>query len=52
MYPGEGEDYIANVSALSFLPGSLRGSLACLDISLIEDSTVEGDEIFCLPRCG
>ena len=41
-----GEDYNADMSALSFLPGSLSGSVACLNISITDDNTVEGDERF------
>ena len=43
-YPGE--DYNISMSVLSFLPGSLSGSVLCLDISITDDDRVEYDETF------
>ena len=41
-----GEDYNADTSALSFLPGSLNGTEMCLNISIIDDDRVEYNETF------
>jgi len=41
-----GADFIGVLSTETFIPGSMDGDMKCVDITILDDDALEGDQIF------